>query len=106
MKELYKLIVALLVATSLVACSDRDPDECDPGPDVDAILNDLRGLGLDARAEARAVPYYKVFAEKLAEIRARFDLLGYPQDESLVQLFDRVAQDGGFVAGDAVLAGG
>ncbi len=38
-----------------------------------------------------------------AEMRAVFDELGYPQDESLAQLFDRVAQDGGHVSGNQVL---
>ncbi|MCA9973672.1 MAG: DUF885 domain-containing protein, partial [Anaerolineales bacterium] len=37
-------------------------------------------------------------------MRAVFDELGYPADESLVQLFDRVARDGGHVAGAEVLA--
>ena len=36
-----------------------------------------------------------------AEMRAIFDELGYPQDESLAALFDRVADDGGQVSGDA-----
>lgn len=38
-----------------------------------------------------------------AEMRAIFDRLGYPQDESLVALFDRVARDGGRVSGNQVL---
>lgn len=38
-----------------------------------------------------------------AEMRVLFDELGYPQDESLAQLYDRVAQDGGHVAGQQVL---
>jgi uncharacterized protein (DUF885 family) len=38
-----------------------------------------------------------------AEIRAIFHRLGYPQDESLVALFDRVARDGGRVSGNQVL---
>ncbi len=38
-----------------------------------------------------------------AEMRAIFDELGYPQDESLAQLFDRVARDGGHVSGQQVL---
>ncbi|MBM3153682.1 MAG: DUF885 domain-containing protein, partial [Chloroflexi bacterium] len=32
-------------------------------------------------------------------MRVIFDALGYPQDETLVQLFDRVAEDGGWVPG-------
>ncbi len=38
-----------------------------------------------------------------AEMRAVFDELGYPENESLARLFDRVAQDGGHVAGNRVL---
>jgi uncharacterized protein (DUF885 family) len=38
------------------------------------------------------------------EMRAIFDQLGYPQDESLGELFDRVATDGGLVAGADVIA--
>jgi uncharacterized protein (DUF885 family) len=38
------------------------------------------------------------------EMRAIFDELGYPQDESLGQLFDRVAADGGLVSGADVIA--
>jgi uncharacterized protein (DUF885 family)/WD40 repeat protein len=39
-----------------------------------------------------------------AEMRAIFDELGYPLDESLPDLFDRVARDGGEVPGQEVLA--
>jgi len=38
-----------------------------------------------------------------AQMRTIFDELGYPQDESLPELFDRVAQDGGSVAGGKVI---
>jgi uncharacterized protein (DUF885 family) len=38
-----------------------------------------------------------------AEMRVIFDALGYPQDESLAQLFDRVARDSGHVSGQQVL---
>lgn len=38
-----------------------------------------------------------------AELRERFDNLGYPQDESLQQLFTRVALDGGTIATDQIL---
>ncbi|MBN2007204.1 MAG: DUF885 family protein [Anaerolineae bacterium] len=34
-----------------------------------------------------------------AEMRAAFDELGYPQDESLPDLYERVARDDGFVSG-------
>ncbi len=34
------------------------------------------------------------------EMRQIFDELGYPEDESLTQLFSRVARDGGYVAGN------
>ncbi len=37
-----------------------------------------------------------------AEMRAIFDGLGYPQDESLADLFNRVAEDGGYIAGHQV----
>jgi uncharacterized protein (DUF885 family) len=39
-----------------------------------------------------------------AEMRTVFDQLGYPQDESLTQLYNRVAQDGDFVQGNEVEA--
>lgn len=38
-----------------------------------------------------------------SEMRAIFDALGYPQEESLAQLFDRVERDGGMVTGSQVL---
>jgi uncharacterized protein (DUF885 family)/putative intracellular protease/amidase len=38
-----------------------------------------------------------------AEMRAIFDALGYPQDESLAELFDRVEQDGGYIPAGEVL---
>jgi len=38
-----------------------------------------------------------------AEMRQVFDDLGYPQDEDLPELFNRVAQDSGFVSGDQVV---
>jgi uncharacterized protein (DUF885 family) len=38
-----------------------------------------------------------------AEMRIIFDQLGYPQEESLTQLYRRAIQDGGSVAGDQVL---
>lgn len=38
-----------------------------------------------------------------AEMRTIFDQLGYPEDESLSQLFDRVARDGGYVSGNLVV---
>ena len=39
-----------------------------------------------------------------ADMRLIFDQLGYPQDESLLQLFDRVAVDGGTVPAASVLS--
>jgi len=39
-----------------------------------------------------------------AEMRAIFDQLGYPQNESLLTLFGRVANDGGFIPGADTLA--
>ncbi len=39
-----------------------------------------------------------------AEMRALFDELGYPQDESLSELFSRVAREQGYVDGNQVLA--
>ncbi len=38
-----------------------------------------------------------------AEMRAIFDDLGYPQDESLGELFDRVAEDGGSLQGSELV---
>ena len=38
-----------------------------------------------------------------AEMRTLFDELGYPQDESLSKLYDRVARDGGSVSGTQVV---
>ena len=40
-----------------------------------------------------------------AEMRVLFDELGYPQDESLPALFDRVARDSGSLYGDEIVAG-
>lgn len=39
-----------------------------------------------------------------AEMRARFVELGYPKDESIVELYQRVARDGGTIPGDQVVA--
>ncbi|HOU13303.1 MAG TPA: DUF885 domain-containing protein [Anaerolineae bacterium] len=38
-----------------------------------------------------------------AEMRALFDQLGYPQDESLPNLYNRVAKESGFLQGQAIL---
>ena len=38
-----------------------------------------------------------------AEMRQIFDELGYPEDESISELYARVARDGGYVSGDMVL---
>jgi uncharacterized protein (DUF885 family) len=40
-----------------------------------------------------------------AEMRTIFDQLGYPQNESLSQLYSRVATDGGILYGDAIVSG-
>jgi uncharacterized protein (DUF885 family) len=40
-----------------------------------------------------------------SEMRIIFDELGYPQDESLPQLFERVIEDGGILYGDEIVAG-
>ena len=40
-----------------------------------------------------------------AEMRKLFDQLGYPQDESLPELFARVAQDSGMLSGAEILRG-
>ena len=43
-------------------------------------------------------------AERIrAEIRAHFDVLGYPTDESFAQLYDRVAVDSGLVAAEDIV---
>jgi len=39
-----------------------------------------------------------------AEMRVIFDQLGYPQEQSLAQLYNRVGADGGSVAGDQILS--
>jgi uncharacterized protein (DUF885 family) len=39
-----------------------------------------------------------------AEMRAIFDELGYPKDESIVELYQRVARDGGTIPGNKVVA--
>lgn len=52
---------------------------------------EIHQLGLDELARIHA------------EMRARFDQLGYPQQESLQQLYARVASDGGFVPAADVL---
>jgi uncharacterized protein (DUF885 family) len=38
-----------------------------------------------------------------AEMRVLFDKLGYPEDESLPSLYDRVAKDSGYLQGEAIL---
>jgi uncharacterized protein (DUF885 family) len=38
-----------------------------------------------------------------ADMRALFDKLGYPQDESLPNLYNRVAKESGFLQGEAIL---
>jgi len=38
-----------------------------------------------------------------SEMRAVFDQLGYPPDETIVQAYDRVARDGGHISGNEVL---
>jgi uncharacterized protein (DUF885 family) len=40
-----------------------------------------------------------------AEMRAIFDQLGYPQDESIPDSFSRVATDSGFLSGDGIVQG-
>ena len=60
---------------------------------TDLTADEIHQLGLDALVEIQA------------EMRQRFDQLGYPADESLEQLFQRVARDSGFVQGDAILPG-
>lgn len=53
---------------------------------TDLSAAEIHQLGLDELARIHA------------EMRARFDLLGYPQSETLQQSFARVAADGGIVA--------
>lgn len=60
---------------------------------TDLTADEIHQLGLDALVDIQA------------EMRQRFDQLGYPAGESLELLFQRVAQDGGFVQGDAILPG-
>ncbi len=59
---------------------------------TDLSADDIHQLGLDELARIHA------------EMRNHFDALGYPATETLPQLFNRVAGDGGFVAGGDVVA--
>jgi len=58
---------------------------------TDLTSDEIHQLGLDELEQLQA------------SMRVVFDQLGYPEDESLVELFDRVAADGGHVAGNDVL---
>jgi uncharacterized protein (DUF885 family) len=60
---------------------------------TDLTAEEIHQLGLDALEDIQA------------EMRQRFDQLGYPADESLEQLYQRVATDGGAVEGDEILKG-
>ncbi len=58
---------------------------------TDITSDEIHQLGLDE-------------LERLhASMRVIFDQLGYPEDERLIELFDRVAADGGHVSGNDVL---
>jgi uncharacterized protein (DUF885 family) len=48
---------------------------------------------------------YDELARVQAEMRLIFDRLGYPANEGLPELFDRVEQDGGTLYGDEIVAG-
>ncbi len=58
---------------------------------ADLTADEIHELGLQELARIHA------------EMRAIFDELGYPQDESLPALFDRVAADSGLVSGNQVV---
>ncbi|MEA3440767.1 MAG: DUF885 domain-containing protein, partial [Chloroflexota bacterium] len=58
---------------------------------TDMSADEIHQLGLDELERIHA------------EMRQIFDLLGYPLDENLVQLYDRVANDAGYVSGSQVL---
>jgi len=58
---------------------------------TDLPAEDIHQLGLDELVRIHV------------EMRSAFDQLGYPQDLTIVEAYDRVAQDGGHVAGDDVL---
>jgi uncharacterized protein (DUF885 family) len=58
---------------------------------TDMTADEIHRLGLDELERIHA------------EMRQIFDLLGYPVDENLLQLYDRVANDSGYVSGSQVL---
>ncbi len=60
---------------------------------TDMTPDEVHQLGLDALQVIQA------------EMRQRFDKLGYPQDEDLEQLFQRAAFDGGFSQGGQIIPG-
>jgi uncharacterized protein (DUF885 family) len=60
---------------------------------TDMTADEIHDLGLQEVARIRA------------EMRVLFDQLGYPEDESLPRLFERVAVDGGFLQGEQIVAG-
>ncbi len=59
---------------------------------TDLTAEEIHQLGLDELARIHA------------DMRAVFDQLGYPTDLTIVQAYDRVAQEGGLVAGNQALA--
>ena len=75
-------------------------------PDGDAYYTHL--VRHYTSTDMTAEEVHQLGLAEVARIRAEMDLrfaqLGYPPDESLAQLFDRVSQDGGFVAGDEVIS--
>jgi uncharacterized protein (DUF885 family) len=60
---------------------------------TDMTADEIHELGLQEVARVRA------------EMQVLFDELGYPEDESLPDLFDRVARDGGSLSGNQIVAG-
>ena len=58
---------------------------------VDLTADEIHELGLEELERIHA------------EIRKIFDQLGYPEDETLHQLYQRVAQDGGIIPGDQMI---
>jgi uncharacterized protein (DUF885 family) len=60
---------------------------------TDITADEIHELGLQEVARIQA------------EMRVLFDELGYPEGESLPYLFERVAEDGGFLRGSQIVAG-
>jgi len=58
---------------------------------TDLAADEIHQLGLDELVRIHR------------EMRLMFDMLGYPQEETIAEFYDRVAQDGGHISGNQVL---